>query len=180
MPSLHKVHKTNSKWNTYLISETSWEANSHSTSQEILAFYRTRSSLHCSQQSATGPFPESDESSPHTALGPTQPPIQWVPGPLFLGVKRSGREADHSPPSSAEVKEWVKLYLHSPNTPQCRGAQLKHRDNFTFTTSSHPISLTTIVIFSYLCKYFPDQNILHISHMRATWPALLVLLEWST
>jgi hypothetical protein len=40
-----------------------------------------------------------------TALGPTQPPIQWVPGALSLGVKRLGREADHSPRSSAEVKE---------------------------------------------------------------------------
>jgi hypothetical protein len=39
------------------------------------------------------------------ALGPTQPPIRWVPGALFLGVKRLGHEADHSPPSSAEVKE---------------------------------------------------------------------------
>jgi hypothetical protein len=38
-----------------------------------------------------------------TAMGPTQPPIQWVPGFLSLGVKRPGREADHSPPSSAEV-----------------------------------------------------------------------------
>jgi hypothetical protein len=37
-------------------------------------------------------------------LGSTQPPIQWVPGALSLGVKRKGREADHSPPSSAEVK----------------------------------------------------------------------------
>jgi len=37
--------------------------------------------------------------------GPTQPPIHWVPGGLFLGVKRPGREADHSPPSSAEIKE---------------------------------------------------------------------------
>jgi hypothetical protein len=36
----------------------------------------------------------------------------------------SGREADHSPPSSAEVKEWVEMYLHSPNTPSWRGAQL--------------------------------------------------------
>jgi hypothetical protein len=35
----------------------------------------------------------------------------------------SGREADHSPPSSAEVKGWVELYLHSPNTPSWRGAQ---------------------------------------------------------
>jgi hypothetical protein len=44
-----------------------------------------------------------------TALGPTQPPIQWVAGALSLGVKRPGREADHSPPSSAEVKECVNL-----------------------------------------------------------------------
>jgi hypothetical protein len=36
----------------------------------------------------------------------------------------SGREADHSPPSSTEVKEWVELYLHSPNTTSWRGAQL--------------------------------------------------------
>jgi hypothetical protein len=49
-----------------------------------------------------------------TALGPTQPLIQWVPGSLSLAVKRPRREADHSPPSSAEVKEWAELYLHSP------------------------------------------------------------------
>jgi len=35
---------------------------------------------------------------------PTQPPIQWVPGALSLGVKRSKRKADYSYPSSAEVK----------------------------------------------------------------------------
>jgi hypothetical protein len=72
-----------------------------------------------------------------TALGPTQPPIQWVPGGLSLGVKRPGREDDHSHPSSAEVKECVELYFHSPNTPSWRGAQLKHRDNFTFTFYLH-------------------------------------------
>jgi hypothetical protein len=68
-----------------------------------------------------------------TVLGPTQPPIQWAPGALSLGVKRPVREADHSPLSSAEVKG-VELYLHSPNTPSWRGAQ-KHRDTFTFTFS---------------------------------------------
>jgi hypothetical protein len=69
-----------------------------------------------------------------TALGPTQPPIQWVPGALSLGVKRPGREADHSPPSSVEIKEWMELYLHSPYTSSLGGAQLKkHRDNFIFT-----------------------------------------------
>jgi hypothetical protein len=57
-----------------------------------------------------------------TALGPTQPPIRCVPGALSLRVRRPGREADHSHPSSAEVKECVELYLHSPNTPSLRGA----------------------------------------------------------
>jgi hypothetical protein len=49
-----------------------------------------------------------------SALGPIQPPIQWVSGALSLGVKRPGLEADHSSPSSAEIKEYVALYLHSP------------------------------------------------------------------
>jgi hypothetical protein len=36
--------------------------------------------------------------------GPTQPPSQWVPGALSPGVKGLGHEADHSPLSSADVK----------------------------------------------------------------------------
>jgi hypothetical protein len=43
-------------------------------------------------------------TSSRKVLGPTQPPIQRLPGILSLGLKRPGREADHSPPSSAEVK----------------------------------------------------------------------------
>jgi hypothetical protein len=50
------------------------------------------------------------------ALGPTQPPVQWVPGHSW-GVKRPGRGVDHPPPSSARVKERVKLYLYSPCGP---------------------------------------------------------------
>jgi hypothetical protein len=58
----------------------------------------------------------------------------------FPGGKVTGTWSCHSPPSSAEVKEWVEPYFHSPNTPSWRGAQLKHRDNFTFyhnTTRRH-------------------------------------------
>jgi hypothetical protein len=66
------------------------------------------------------------------ALGPTQPPIQWEPGALSLGIKRPGRENDHSSPSIPEVKECVELYLHSPSMPSWRGVHLKHRDSFTF------------------------------------------------
>jgi hypothetical protein len=43
-------------------------------------------------------------------------------GSSFPGVKRSVHEADHSPPSSAEVREYVDLCLHSPNTSSWRGA----------------------------------------------------------
>jgi hypothetical protein len=38
------------------------------------------------------------------ALGPIQPPIQWVLGAPSPVVNRPGREADHSPPSIAEAK----------------------------------------------------------------------------
>jgi hypothetical protein len=46
--------------------------------------------------------------SSRQTLGPTQPPIQKVPGALSPGVKRQGREADRSPPTSAEIKKmWI-------------------------------------------------------------------------
>ena len=39
------------------------------------------------------------------ALGPTQPPVQWVPG-LSRGYKEwPGRDADPSPPSSTMVNK---------------------------------------------------------------------------
>jgi hypothetical protein len=48
------------------------------------------------------------------ALRPTQPPIQWVPGALSPGVKQPGREADHSPPTGAEVK---KMWIYTSTPP---------------------------------------------------------------
>jgi hypothetical protein len=66
----------------------------------------------CSVKKSTGATLSFTASG--TALGPIQPPIQWVSGALSLAVKRTGREADHSTPCSAEVKECVELYLYSP------------------------------------------------------------------
>jgi hypothetical protein len=63
----------------------------------------------------------------------TQPSIKWVLEAFSLGVKRPGSEADHSLPSSAKIKKACS-YTSIPNTPSWHGTQLKHRDNFTFTT----------------------------------------------
>jgi hypothetical protein len=59
----------------------------------------------------------------------------------------SGREADRSPPSSAEVKEWAELYLHSPKTPSWRGALLggaQGQLNFTLTPRSRVLQKVTV------------------------------------
>jgi hypothetical protein len=65
------------------------------------------------------------------ALGPTQPPIQWVPGALSFGVKRPGCEADHSPSSSAEVKNgWS--YTSTKSYVFMVWYLVKHRNNFAF------------------------------------------------
>jgi hypothetical protein len=47
------------------------------------------------------------------ALGPTQPPIQ---GYISL-YKRPRRGVNHPPPSIADVKEGVEVYLYSPSVP---------------------------------------------------------------
>jgi hypothetical protein len=70
-----------------------------------------------------------------------------------MGIKRPGCETDHSHPSNVEVKNaWS--YTSTPNTPSWRGAQLKHRNNFTFTlpTSSglQPSGLTTKILYAFL------------------------------
>jgi len=58
-------------------------------------------------------------------FSPPCPERLWVTGSLFLGVKWLGSEADHSTPYSAEVKECVDPYFHSPSTPSWRSVQLK-------------------------------------------------------
>jgi hypothetical protein len=51
--------------------------------------------------------------------------------PNMTVVFHQGREADHSPPSSAEVKEWLELYLHSPIRFKA-WCLAKRRDNFFY------------------------------------------------
>jgi hypothetical protein len=74
------------------------------------------------------------------ALAPIQSPIQWVPGALSPEVKWPGREAEHSPFSSVEVKKCVALYLH-PQRVLMAWCLFKHRDNFTFTFENKNLHL---------------------------------------
>jgi hypothetical protein len=77
------------------------------------------------------------------ALRPNRPPIQRLLGALTPVVNRPGREADHSPPSSAEC---VELYLHSPSTPTWRGAYLS--------------IATTVPLNFYLCYDIPMESLI--------------------
>jgi hypothetical protein len=52
--------------------------------------------------------------SSRQALRPIQPPIQWVPGAVYLEVEQLGHEADHSPPNSANIK---KMWIYTSTPP---------------------------------------------------------------
>jgi len=64
-----------------------------------------------------GPETEIPVGSRFSALvqnGPGPHPASYTMGTVsFPGVKQPGRGVDHPPPSSAEVKEGVELYLYS-------------------------------------------------------------------
>jgi hypothetical protein len=67
-----------------------------------------------------------------TGSGPTQTPVQWLPGALSPWAKRLGCETDHSHPSSAEVKN--RKSLTSVSSHVCMAWCLfKHMDNLIFT-----------------------------------------------
>jgi hypothetical protein len=66
------------------------------------------------------------------ALGPTQPPIQWVPGVLSLGVKQPARQADNLPLSSAEIKDaWS--YASTPQYTFMAWCSVKAQAHIYFT-----------------------------------------------
>ena len=78
---------------------------------------------------------------------PTQPLIKWVPG-IFPGNKRPGRNVSHPPPSSAEVKGRVELYIYSTSGPWCPITGLNFTRSLKLNRS--PFVVTNLRIFSAL------------------------------
>jgi hypothetical protein len=75
------------------------------------------------------------------APGPTQPPVQWIPGSVSVWVKRPGMKlAEHSPLSGAEVKNGGAI----PTLPYIfswfGACLIKHRNNFTKITDRPVLS----------------------------------------
>jgi hypothetical protein len=87
-------------------------------------------------------------------LGPTEPPIQWVPGSLFPGVNRLGREADHSSPS--RVVKNCRAIPPLPHTSSWRGVQLS-----TGTTLSLPY--LTIIFLNCINQLVFTMDTQHVS-----------------
>jgi hypothetical protein len=95
--------------------------------------------------------------------GPGANPASYTMGTRsFSWVKRPGRDLDHPPSSSADVKERVQLYLNPPVWVfvACSGVNC----TFTFTVS----------------HYMADQNLNYHSlcHPSETSHLLLLLLSW--
>jgi hypothetical protein len=69
-------------------------------------------------------------------VGPTQPPIQWVPEGTFVGVKRPGRQADLQLVPRSRIHGSVHPL---PHTYSWRSVSLvKYRDKFTSASTIEP------------------------------------------
>ena len=83
--------------------------------------------------------------------GPGAYPASYKMGTgFFQRVKRPGRGVDHPPPSRAEVKERVELYLYFPSWTFVACSRV----NITFTFTFYRASCTV---------YYPDQQIHNIN-----------------
>jgi hypothetical protein len=98
-------------------------------------------------------------TSSRLALEPTQQPIQQVRGALSPGVKRSGREADHSPPTSTEVK---KTYIYTSTPP------------YVFMGSTG----TTLPFITFYVQTYSETTIQRFFLEQWTWTQTKENLKW--
>jgi hypothetical protein len=84
---------------------------------------------------------------PRPTLGPTKPHMQWVPWAVAPGIKRPGRGSDHTPPSSAEVKNGGTIQP-LPHMSSWNSAWLiMQRDKFTLLMVSECVQYGVVLMF---------------------------------
>jgi hypothetical protein len=99
--------------------------------------------------------------SSRPVLLPSQVPIEWVPEALSPGVKRSEHEADHSPPTSTEVKEtWI---YTSISTYAFMVLSLIKHSNVTFYSGIYLEGQRNVTTFSFLAEirteHLPNKSV---------------------
>jgi hypothetical protein len=102
--SFSRTRDRGSRFNCHIfwISWTAWEPGECSRYSEHTPGCRTVQSFYSCRGSRFFSFPK-----PRPALGPIHLPTERVPRAAYPGVKWWKRDANHSPPSSAEIKnEW--------------------------------------------------------------------------
>jgi hypothetical protein len=90
------------------------------------------------------------------------PPIQRVPGALSPGLKEPGREADHSPPSTAEYK---KAWNYTSTNPYVFMAYClvkpRHRVRMNLTNE-----ISEKYFIFYFVKYLPRTKMFQITSVN--------------
>jgi hypothetical protein len=113
-----------------------------------------------------------------SALGPNQPPIQWVPGVLSLRVKLTTHL--HLVPRSNNA--WS--YTSTPQYVFMVWCLVKHRDNFTFFTFPYLLFFyfvffhkSYILLFCYFVRLYHDGHVIsHITYL-ITCPLIAHLMR---
>jgi hypothetical protein len=100
----------------------------------------------------------SSTSVSRPALGPTQPPVQRVPGVL----PRRRRDANHLHPSSAEVENEQELYLLS--TKRLNGVWW---DRFTFLHFNNNLNLNSLFLCAASTAKRPITDTTQHIHLRS-------------
>ena len=93
------------------------------------------------------------------ALGPTQPPVIWVPG-LSRGKVRSWRAADHSPPSSAAVMEeysYTSTHSLGHTGPVTGSAYFTFHDNLAYCRIVLKVVEKIKIYFIFPNYFFPEN-----------------------
>jgi hypothetical protein len=103
-------------------------------------------------------------TSSRPVLGSTQPPIQWVQGAVPPGKKRLEREADHTPPTSADVN---KMWKYTSTLPIIVAAPSEAW--IVFAGSNTEIVGSNITQSMYICvRLFRVCNVLCVGGGLAT------------